>query len=210
MAYGVDKGFGFQPRRMLSGATFNNQTSTYLIASGYAQDIFNGDPVYYAGNGRIGRATAGNGNPILGIFTGVKYMLPGNNNINQFTFSPYWPANTVVVSPGQPAPVAYAMIIDDPNVVYDVQAATQIDSDQLSLNANFLVPGGPVPPYSYISGQSYLTLDSAAAAPTATFQFKILGYTPQIENTPDTPFNNVEVIINNHPFKGGTGTVGVA
>jgi len=207
MAYGVDAGFGFQPRRMIGSATFNNQTNTYLIASGYNQNIFKGDPVYYVAPGRIGRATAGAGNPILGVFMGVKYTLPGNPYPGPIT-SNYWPAGTVVVSPGQPDPVAYAEIIDDPNVVYDVQAATQIDTDELSLNANFLAPGAP-PAYAFASGQSYITLDSAAAAANANFQFKILGYTPNVNNTPNTPFNNVEVIINNHPFKGGTGTVGV-
>jgi hypothetical protein len=198
MAYGVNAPFGLQPRQYLDGTPWSGQTSEYQIASGYNTSLFTGDPVYYAANGTIVRATAGDANPILGVFFGCKYFDANNNPVN----SPYWPANTVTFQ----AANATALIVDDPWVLYDVQTnnAAGIGAADIFQNANiqYTVAG------STISGQSGAGLN-ATLGTTATFQVKIIRFTPNPNNVAGVGYNNVLVLINNNPYKGGTGTVGI-
>lgn len=196
MSYGVNAPFGLQPRSYLDGSPWTGQTSDYSIASGYNTSIFTGDPVYYASDGTIVRATAGDTNPILGVFYGVKYVDTTGNQV----YSPYWAANTVT----QGALNATALITDDPNILYDVQSLGTIAAVDLFQNANvsFATAG------STISGQSGAALN-ATLATTATFQVKIIRLTPNPKNAFGVQYNNVLVLLNNNPYKGGTGTAGV-
>lgn len=206
MAYGVNAPFGLQPRRMLTGAPWNGQMNTYYIASGYATSLFTGDPVYVAANGTIVLATPGdadnNPHPIMGVFMGCRYQTSQNN----YVFSPYWPANTVVISPELPSPVAYAFVVDDPNVVYDVQSnnATGILLTDIFSNGNLVAGNGG----STITGQSSWMINQATLGAEEIKQVKILGLTPRIGNV-FGGYDNVEVVINDNFFKGGTGTAGV-
>lgn len=199
MSYGVNAPFGLQPRFSLTGGTWNDQGREYPLASGYATSLFMGDPVYYAANGTIVRATAGDTNPILGVFNGVKYI----DATGTQQYSQYWLAGTVTYG----AANASALILDDQNIVYDVQAdhtlVNGIAAADLYQNANiaFNTAG------SQYSGQSGATILGLGV--TATFQVKILGFTPVPGNGPGIRDNNVLVILNNDPYKGGTGTVGV-
>ena len=199
MAYGTNGPFGLQARQFISGDAWDGQTNEYPIASGYNTNIFNGDPVYYANNGTIVRATAGAGNPIAGVFSGAKYIDTSGNQV----YAPFWPANTVTFQGAN----ATAFIIDDPNVLFDVQAATTIaggiTAANLYENANidFTTAG------STISGQSGATISGLGNG--ATLQVKIMRFTPNPKNAPGIQNNNVLVLINNSPLKGGTGTVGV-
>lgn len=196
MTYGVNAPLGLQPCQYLDGTPWSGQTSEYQIASGYSTSLFTGDPVYYSANGTIVRATGGDGNPILGVFFGVKYADTSNNPV----FSPYWPANTVTYQTAN----ATALIVDDPWVLYDIQSAGTIAAVDIFENANisFATPG------STLTGQSGAALN-ATLGTTATFQVKIIRFTPNPKNAPGVAYNNVLVLINNNPYKGGTGTVGV-
>lgn len=223
MSYGTNAPQGLQPISMLGNSTWNNQTEAALIASGYAQNIFMGSPVYAVNDGTIGLATAGDGNPIMGVFWGCNYILPGG----QVIFSPYWAANTVVVSPGYPIATATAFIIVDPSVVYSIQTTDStvaanhpqgaVTSD-IYKNASLIAGGAPGG--DPISGISNWSLDIATIGTGATKQLKIIGFQEIPGNIPGTvgattvagnltPYNNVLVTINNHYHKGGTGTVGV-
>lgn len=196
MSYGVNAPFGLQPYGYITGGTYNGATNQYAIASGYNTDLFTGDPVYYAANGTIVRATAGDTNPWFGTFRGVKYTDANGN----FVFSPYWPANTVTFG----AANAVALVTDDPNLLYNIQSAGTIAAADIFQNGNFDfgVAG------STRTGQSGARL-AAATGTTATFQVKILALVPRVDNAFGVQFNNVLVLPNNNPYKGGTGTVGV-
>ena len=53
MAYGVNNAWGLQAIKTINGATWNGQTSTYFIESGYVNNIFKGDLVYLGNDGFI-------------------------------------------------------------------------------------------------------------------------------------------------------------
>jgi len=73
----------------------------YAIASGYAQNIFKGDPVKWHTDGTIQLATSDgtrsgttDGENLLGIFQGVQYR----NAQNAIVQSNYWPSGTVATA----------------------------------------------------------------------------------------------------------------
>jgi hypothetical protein len=218
MSYGVNAPMGLQPVGTLGNATWNNQTTTAYIASGYAQNIFQGTPVYPLADGTIGLATAGDANPIMGVFWGCNLIAENG----QMVFLPYWPANTVVTSPGYPIDVATASIITDPNVIYNIQTTDTLDPNDprgatvADVYANASLVAGAAPGGNPSTGLSNWSLDVNTIGIGATKQLKIVGF-PEIPVNPlaaagdatDAKYNNVLVTINNHYFKGGTGTVGV-
>ena len=67
----VDAAFGFVPVRHLSGSG-SCRTNKYTIASGLAENIFNGDLCIIDANGQITPHTATEVNNI-GVFGGVSY-----------------------------------------------------------------------------------------------------------------------------------------
>lgn len=219
MAYGVNAPFGLKPSVMNTGAPWNGQTNTYLIASGYATSLFTGDPVKQLNNGTIGIGVAGTG--IIGVFMGCQYVDSNGN----YQFSPYWPASTTTRN----SVAATAFVVDDPTVLFDIQVTTSdanvhvasVSQADLNKNANFVfgVAG------STRSGQSGASLDAATIATTVDLSLKILRVTPAFTNQAGTLtsgnaytggqnilgllYNNVLVQINNDVLKGGTGTLGV-
>lgn len=217
MSYGQNSPQGFVETIPLTGATWNTATALYPIKSGYATAIYTGDPVAPltggGNNGYIGIGTAGSG--IYGVFKGVKY-LDGVSNIRQFL--PYWPANATT----QGSVNAEALIMDDPNVEFNIQVGTSnagthtatVNQADLNKNANFVIAAG-----STSSGVSGTYLDMATLATTATLSCKLLRLAPVANagaNTIGLPnqdygvlYNNVIVTFNNHIHKGGTGTAGV-
>lgn len=227
MAYGTNAPFGLQPRMMNTGAAWNGQTNTYLINSGYATSIFNGDPVAPLANGSISIGVAGTG--IAGVFVGCQYQDTNGN----YQFSPYWAANTVTYNPtggvGANIP-ATAFVVDDPNVLFDIQVTTtnagthvaSVSQPDLNANANFVIGTGS--PVSGLSGASLDAATIAVGGGSVALSLKIIRVTPAFTNqagligaTPYTGgqnifgllFNNVLVQINNDIYKGGTGTAGV-
>lgn len=208
MSYGVNAPQGLQPRRYLNGATWTQQTNDYPILSGYGTSLFVGDPVTLLNNGTIGIGTAGNA--IVGVFMGCRYQDINGN----YVFSPYWPASTVTWNPGGTGNVnAAGVVADDPNILFDIQCSgtaaitgdvNTIKIGELNYNYNFHSAAG-----STISGQSGYYLDLASQATTATLNLKLIKLTPAVNNSFGLTFNNGLVLINNHIYKGGTGTVGV-
>jgi hypothetical protein len=202
MAYGTNAPFGLQPRYMSTGATWNGQTNDYLLLSGYANNLFTGDPVIQLDTGGIGIGVAGS--RILGIFMGCKYVDSSGN----YVFSPSWTSGTVT----QNTLPAVAFVADDPGLICDVQVtssdlnahAAYVATGDLNMNANFVIGAG-----STVSGQSGASLDAATIATNADRNLKILKVTPRPGNTLGLTYNNVMVALNNHVLKGGTGTAGV-
>jgi hypothetical protein len=210
MSYGTNAPQGFQDDITLSGSTWNGALSIYPILSAYNTSIFTGDPVVFVNNGTIGQGIGGAaGEATLGVFKGVTYTDANNNKV----YAPYWTAGTALF--GGNAATADALIIDDPNVEFNIQVGTTnagahtatVNQTDLNLNANYVIGAG-----STRSGQSATFLDAATIAVTATFDCKILRLTPIITPTPNVfglLFNNVIVKFNNHVLNGGTGTLGV-
>lgn len=230
MAYGINAPFGLQARRILGGSLWNGQQSQYFIASGYGTSLFTGDPIAPEADGTIVRGVAGTG--IIGVFNGVKYVTDTAIEV----FAPYWPANQVTQNAANafgyviddPNTVFDVQASNSANTAFNITKAGVAQAD-LNNNANFALGNGPAAapaPYNLInpaggntvSGQSAYYLDVNTINTTADLSLKILGLTPTT-NPANVffgsaannigQFNNVEVIINNHCYKGGTGTLGV-
>ena len=196
MAYGVNAAFGLKPIRYLNGASWNDAVNEYVIDSGYNTSIFTNDPVTFANDGTINIGVAGSA--IIGVFMGCKYIDPNGN----YVASPYWPAATSV----QAGSSVIAFVADDPNIIFDVQTNSSVGLTQTNIatNANFAAGAG-----STVSGQSGYVLDQSTSGTTSTLNLKILRFTQNPINAPGIPYNNAEVMINNHIYKGGTGTTGI-
>jgi hypothetical protein len=210
---------GLVPRQDITGSPWNGQTSQYNIISGYANNLFTGDPVTLLNTGGIGIAVGGAAaaqGPTVGVFMGCKYLLN-----NQYVFSPYWPTGTVPDN----ATNAVAFVVDDPNVLFDIQVSSTanplanpctIVTANLGLNANFQVGnpnGGTGNPAggSTRTGVSafYLNFESLTPGTSATLNLKVMAFTPVPGNVSGVNFNNALCLINNHILKGGTGTAGI-
>ena len=110
--------FGLRPIGRLDNGS-QEVFRQYPIASAYGTNICAGDVVQLVDGGTATTiekqsATGDDTTAIdmVGIFIGCKYTDP---NTNQLTFSQKWPASTV-------ASDAMAYVVDDPNVLFAIQA----------------------------------------------------------------------------------------
>lgn len=208
MSFGTNAPEGFVENVSKISATCNTQDYQYDIASGYATSIYTGDPVTPLNTGYIGRATAGTSNPVMGVFKGVTYR----SLTNELMFFPYWVASTATKDAG----AAQAYVIDDPFVVFTIQVGgggLQATRADINKNANYSFGAGG----STFSGKSGAFLDISTVGTEAEKNCRILSITPGFtaeislpsENALSQNYNNVNVLFNNHKFKGGTGTVGI-
>ena len=106
--------FGFRPSYHNSGRI---TAKAYVIATGYAQNIFQGDPVKLTDDGVIQLGTSDgtrsgtvDGINLLGIFAGVQY----DDSTGKPSLSPFWPASTAATN-------IVAFVYDDPEIIFDVQ-----------------------------------------------------------------------------------------
>lgn len=209
MSYGYDAPQGLQPYCTTTGATWNQATSQYLIAGGYATAIFSGDPVVQLGDGTIGLANPVTG-PYLGVFWGCEYVDAATKLIVN---SKYWPAAQAVMTGTQPV----AFIVDEINLLFNVQVknsaggaapAQGIILTDLNFNASLNAGAGG----NTMTGLSGMYLNkSTFAQPAATLPLKVMKLTPVISSPSNAfgiNFNNALVLINNAELKGGTGTAG--
>lgn len=100
---------------------------------------------------------------------------------------------------------AKVLVYDHPEQEFKVQASgAEIDA-QTDINLNYdLLANSPDSVYK----KSKHELDSSTGATTATLPFKLLRIDPRADNALGSKVDCI-VIINNHAYKGGTGTVGV-
>ena len=110
--------FGLRPIGRLDSGSLE-VFRQYPILSGYATDICTGDIAQLVDNGTTTtiQKQSGTGDDstaidMVGIFMGCSYADP---NSGQKVFSQHWPASTV-------ASDAMAYVVDDPNVLFTIQA----------------------------------------------------------------------------------------
>jgi hypothetical protein len=148
---------GFIPVRHKSGVSIVQ--NEYTIASGYSSNIFRGDPVMLTGtanNIQLAVGTAGTPTPDgLGVFAGCTWT----DSTGKYHFSPYWPASTV-------ASDAKAVVLDDPQIVFEVQSLSCALND-LGALADFTAAAG-----SAMTGQSGSYLDSTTGTTAKTFRLE--------------------------------------
>lgn len=152
---------GAEPMGTLSSSgSFTGKMRSIKIASAATPAIFYGDFVKFTTGGTVikdeGTATL---TPV-GIFMGCFYTDP---NTKQPTYSQYWPTGLVAAD-------ALAYVVDDPNVLFRMQANATIAQSGLGANAAVIQTAGSV-----LFGRSKNAVN-ATVATTNTFPLRIIEF----------------------------------
>jgi len=161
--------YGARPVGTLSASgSFTGKVRHYGIASGYGTAIFYGDFVKLVAAGTVEKDTGTTTLTPVGIFLGVSYTDP---NTSQKTFSQYFPASTA-------ADDIQAYVLDDPNVLFEMQADGSAAVTNIGNNVAVVQTAG-----STSIGTSKNAIDiSTAATTTATLPVRIVDISPKSDN----------------------------
>jgi hypothetical protein len=190
--------FGFRPSFHNSGQM---RPKAYVIASGYAVNIFSGDPVKLTDNGVVQLGTSDGtrsgtvgGVLLLGIFAGVQYRDSNSRPV----VSNYWPASTTGTE-------IQCYVYDDPETLFDVQydnpsAGTTVQT-AVGEECDWVVasPGG-----STATGLSSAYL-GVIESTSGQFQITGFGYGP--DNVLTDAYVVATVRINEHHYKASVNSV---
>jgi len=181
-----DAAFGLRPSRMMGGAPYSGGQSRYRIASGYSGKVFQGDLVKQVTGGGVERAAAGSAVPVVGVFNGCQYTDP---TTGEQVFKNYYPGSVAAAD-------IIAFVIDDPNVVFEVQADDTFPVADLFGNFD-IVDQATTGDTS--SGRSNVELDVTTGATTTTLPLKAIDISQDPDNDDVASANtNVLVVIQNH------------
>ena len=195
---------GLTPVKNLNGAAWNGQANIYSIAASYGTELCIGDPVISSGTsdtlGVQGIALAAATGAIRGVIVGLgKYE---NLQAN--------PANLdITYRPASDPAVWYAMVVDDPNVIFEVQEhsnGTQLTAAECGLNQVLYLAARTAG--TAVSGWQLASTTDATAATTASLQVRLLGLRRSTDNTFGA-YAKWLVQINVHELGHGTGAAGV-
>lgn len=195
-----DTPMGLRPVKHLNGMPWNGQTWRCYAPSTYATALYVGDPVIWTGTGspdgkylEVNKATAGDGNKILGVIT--SFDPDTNQEYN------YRPASTA----------RYMQVCVDPDVVYEIQGCSGavIPFGSVGLNGVLIYTHAG----STVTGQSGAELDSgASAAPAAngSYQLLIMGLVDREDNDISAVNAKWLVLINLHSLRAVDASAGGA
>jgi hypothetical protein len=186
--------FGFRPSFHNSGQM---RPKAYTIASTYAANIFQGDPVKLTDNGVIQlgssdgtRSGTTDGISLLGIFAGCQYL----DASGKPTISPFWPSGTTGTE-------ITAWVYDDPETLFDVQytnpgtPGTTTVQTAVGEECDWTVasPGG--------STRTGLSTTQLGVIQATSGQFQITGFAYNINDSLTDAFVVATVRINEHHYK---------
>lgn len=197
---------GFRPVKYLDGKPYTGQANIYFVPSSNSDVIMVGDVVKLAGDSRsptgvqtVARHAGGATETAVGVVVGILYSGMGDTQ----NVPPVTDLNTPVYR--RASTDRYLLVADDPNTVFEAQTSgATFAATDVGLNAGPAVAAG-----NTSSGASGMTVDLATKAVTATLPLKVVGFPYRPDNNIGDSFTNVYVVINNHQYKGGTGTAGV-
>jgi hypothetical protein len=171
--------FGLRPAFHPSGLD-RAQALAGGIPSAYNTDILKGQAVLYvAGSGTIEPVNA-TGDAISGAFAGVEWT----DTTGRRRVSNYWPANTAYQTGS-----CVAYFYNDPNIVYEIQAAGSVAQTSIGLDANLsnFAAG------SNVTGLSQATLNASILSTGVQGQVQILDIAPYPDNDWGDAFTIVRV-----------------
>jgi len=192
--------FGFRPSYHNSGQI---RPKAYVIASGYAANIFSGDPVKLVDAGTVQLGTSDgtrsgtvDGISLLGIFAGVEYR----DSNGKPCVSNFWPASTA-------GSEITAYVYDDPETLFDVQynnpGTVGTDSVQTAVGEEcdwtVASPGG-----STSTGLSNTLL---TAIQSTSGQFQITGFAHNVNDSLTDAYVTATVRINEHQYKAAVNSI---
>lgn len=192
---------GLTPVKSITGAPWNGAGNVYSIAASYsAAALYIGDPVISSGsadsNGIPGITLAAATGAIRGVIVAIGkdpnfYGNPGSLDTT------YRPA-------AAQTDVWYALVVDDPNCVFQVQevgTGTAFTAADVGLNANLSLASGN----GFVSGWQ---LSNSGAGTTATIQCRLLGLARTAPLTNAFGYYAKWLVkINNHELAAGTSGV---
>lgn len=195
---------GLTPVLYLNGSPYDGKARLYSIAANYGTALYIGDPVISSGtadsNGVPGIAIYGGTGAIRGVIVGLSRYegMVGN------------PANLdITYRPASDPNVWYAMVVDDPNVIFEVQEnsnGTALAATDIGLNTILKSGTGN----GFVSGWQLSSATDAAPATTATLAVRLLGLTRRPAGTNVFGAYAKHLIqINVHELGHGTGAAGV-
>jgi len=190
---------GLKAVNLVGGQPYAGSTRQIKIASGYAANIYNGSvvSVVAAGTVEIVSEVGSNADPFpagtVGVFVGCSYTDP---NTKQKLFKQYWPSGTV-------ASDAVAYVIDDPDVVFQIQADDTLAQTALGINIPVVNPTAG----DTVTGNSTMAADASAIAVTNTLAFKIIDFVDSTTSSVGDTYTDVLVKFNplSHAYTNGTG-----
>jgi hypothetical protein len=150
------------------------------IPSAYNTDILKGQAVLYvAGSGVIEPVNA-TGDAVSGAFAGVEFT----DTTGRRRVSNYWPANTAYQTGS-----CVAYFYNDPNIVYEIQAAGSVAQTSIGLDANLsnFAAG------SNVTGLSQATLNASILSTGVQGQVQVLDIAPYPDNDWGDAFTIVRV-----------------
>ena len=180
-----DASFGMRPVKMMGGSPWTGGTSRYRIAANYGTAIYTGYMVMQVTSCTVEIHADGGTVPIVGVFMGCQYTDPTSG---EQKFSAYYPASTN-------ASDIIAFIVDDPNVVFEIQADDTFPIADLFGNFDIVYTNSS----STQSGLSGAELDVTTGATTAGLPLKAIDISEDPDNSDIASANtNVLVVIQNH------------
>ncbi len=165
--------YGLRPVKRADGMPYAGATSQYLIdPAGEATNLFYGQVVHIGADGYIALSTAtgadGTTNAFptgttltgsLGVFVGCEYV----NSSGQLVQAQYYPSGT---SNGD---AIKAYVVDDPNVLFQVQADGAMDQSDIGANT-FFAAAQSTSTGSTATGNSTSAVDATTVTTTAAFR----------------------------------------
>jgi len=182
-----DAAFGMRPIGRIGGTPYTGGQSRYRIAANYGTAIFQGDMVAQVTGGTVEVHADGGTVPIVGVFNGCQYTDP---TTGEQKFSNFYPASTN-------ASDIIAFIIDDPMVIFEIQADAAFPIADLFGNFDIVYTSAG----STTTGISGAELKVADGATGTTLSIKAIDISEDPENSDVGSANtNVKVVIQNHIF----------
>ncbi len=206
-----DTPFGLRPIRHRNGASYNGATNPYYINSGYGTALFIGDPVFKVagGSNAASVSAAGMGDFAIGTLPEVEKAAAGDTDRITGVIVGFGPLPDDLTKQYNPASTErVALVCDDPDIIFEVQADGAVPAASMGLNANLIFTHSG----STTSGLSGVELDTTSDAPDAdlTNQLLILRGANKPDNDVTITHAKVEVMINLHTQnQGSVGTLGI-
>ena len=193
---------GFTPVQYLNGAAWNGQARVYSIAANYGTALYIGDPVISSGTADA------NGVPGIAIGAGTGALRGVIVSLGKYEALMANPSNLdITYRPAGDAAVWYALVVDDPNVIFEIQEesnGTALAAVDIGLNQISLVGTGN----GFVSGWLLRSATGATPNTTATLQLRLLGLARKPGNAFGAYAKHL-VQINVHELAHGTGAAGV-
>lgn len=195
---------GFTPSRYLNGAPWNGGGNVYSIDASYGTALYIGDPVISGGsadaNGIANIAIGATTGALRGVIVGLgltPMLTPNVSNLD------------IIYRPAGDTRVWYALVVDDPNVLFEVQEesnGTQLAAAQVGLNTISKTGTGN----GYVSGWQLPSATGATPNTTATLQLRLFGLSQYpVGTNVFGAYAKWLVQINVHELAHGTGAAGV-